>query len=472
MNFLQEHYKMLNEQYYGKNPILIKIDKEFDEIIKIIREKQTDIDYAQLVPMGSKEMKRINVHKVKIEKYVEELFNFKEVNIQIVNMGVVNAFTVSKEIIPTIIWAEKENGKYGIRYKNKTRTLLGIITVEIMSFKGVNGSIMTAILLHEIGHNFYYENNIIFYLAQLDIYYKLYRNITATVNIESNKSMSKMKMEEYNKKRDELLGGSKDKKSRGIIFKTLTPMLLSLPLGKFIVSKIVKFGENTIIRSNMQSLLNTLLIAFNSINCITQIGQNAGNTIKMLFNPIKLYGIQASYFLTNPLSIASTITQKRNELFADNFATAFGYGPELTQMTIINNRMTGYTLADILSKKSKTISILIDALSNILDLFPDPFSDRVFNATRLLDQLNYLESNLKNECLDNKQKKAIEKDLNEVKQKCKEMKDMSSLDGDLVKNGKIFTAFILQRDLATKGELSYHLNYKTYDNDGNWKNLV
>ena len=113
--------------------------------------------------------------------------------------------------------------------------------------------------------------------------------------------------------------------------------------------------------------------------------------------------------MVNPLTASIKLNTYSNELFADNFATTYGYGPEVAEFSrIFALDSTGFELLDSWNKDSKFMKTMNDMLLNYTNLFDsfNIFKDRASEITRAYDQLNYLKNNL-NDIKDKKQKECI-----------------------------------------------------------------
>lgn len=450
MNYIEENYKLLNEQYYGKNPILLKIEKEFDEIIKIIKNKKDTgnfiIDGVKdlLSFLSTEELNQVTQHAKKIEQLSIEMFNFKSLKIYIVNYGMFNATSLCKEIITANFFLEKEVGPNGLRYIEKKRNCIIGISLELLGHEKMTGSIATAIYLHEIGHTFYYEKSLLFLISRLEL---------ADAAIDLFKTILK---------HDGLISAI----YAGGIFGTVASNL-----GKGVLNNTVDKVENKYIKSAIHQMTNIALSLYLQIKIFKDRAYVASNYLDLMkksFSIDRFIG-----FFKNPMTIITNLVGSQDELFADNFATSYGYGPEIAAMSSIFLESSATPLLDILNKNFVT-SYVLDVIEKSLKIMPNPFVSRVSEPTRIIDQINYLEANLSNTSYSSEQRKAITTELNQVKKLYKDLeRKCTTMDDDsLLKQGKVITALLTNRDFFTKGELGYHINKPHYDKKGNWKNLI
>lgn len=450
MNDLLERNRILNEQYYGKNPLTLDMEKQFEQIQIICRGLQDKTILGSLTPMTPDIMKQISPLTTKIEKDIEELFNFRRASLEIINSGSMNAFTLPGDNIPTVAWAAKENGTYGIKYKNKSRDIIIMFNIELITSPSVTPAMCVAVLLHEIGHNFYYENSVLYYgskaLDALNVYKLLKTQLLKNGLANSDKDASNM-----------------------AISAAIQTYILNSFVVKELSTYISKLGSNSKISAILKSIIGTYKICYESFDTLRGY-YNRLNNFSNIFNNSIFTKLSK---LKNPLTIPHAIIAKRNEMFSDNFATMYGYGADTAMIdakTFVDTY--GDSLLDKMTQNSKILTMITEIMFKTSDLIPDITEPHGTHVSRVLDQINYLEKNLQNESLTDKQKKAIVSDLKQVKDVYAQLDEYSKMDGDLVKQGKVITALLIQNDIALTGGISYNLNYDTTDKNGNWKNLL
>lgn len=411
-----QRYQILSEQYYGKNKMTLKMEEEFKGLKKLLS------THTELTVAGNKEIRQ---YADNLENHIKELFNFKNVRVDITNIGEINAYTYSKtvsDIIKKPLYNKEENKKYGgIQYTDDAnRSCVITMSIEMIKHKDFTPGMLTCVLLHEIGHNFYIENSISFIVARSAAIMTLsmlpakavtMTNIGRNFNIKFNKFF--------------------DKSALGPYIKIINNATMQ-----------IKGVQNSFVA------LSFITGAFN-------IGFN------LLFKLIGL--ILELPFL--PFSLATKSNVYNDELFADNFATSYGYGPERIQISKVSDSSFSTSILNKATKLS-VIKMLVGALTDIPTMFDrvNILSDRASNATRALDQVKYLRANLKS--IENaEQRESLKRDL-EASEKALES----------YKNHLTMTRFIrkgLNKKIIDKGgDLSYKMRKRRYDSNGNWKNLI
>ena len=410
-DYLDQQVHLLNEQYYGKNAMTLAMEDTFSKIKKKIKEDKH----------GNLDAKTCIKYAKELEKYLKELFNFKTAIVEITNIGSINAFTYAKTFNDTFkgpLTHKEKNKKYGgIRYTDEANRALQVtLSLEIIRKEEMTPAILTAILLHEIGHNFYIENTLAFRI-------------------------------------DSFLAGI-------VMFGTNTNEI------KAIDNTITRIIRNNPIYQKIKGL-QSMLKRFNGyVMSLAIIVLNASGIFNGMSYVIKI--MRDASTMVNPLIAAIKLNTYSNELFADNFATTYGYGPEVAEFSrIFALDTTGFELLDSWNKESKFIKTINDMLLNYTDLFNsfNIFKDRASEVTRAYDQLNYLKKNL-NDVKDSKQKECIKKDIELVE------KSIERLEQELKEPENSFKNIKFDHAVKNKGELAYRIRKRHYDDNGNWKNLI
>lgn len=434
-DYLEQQVQLLNEQYYGKNVMTLEMEKIFGEL-----KEELDKNSIGEIPHD-----RILVYEKRLIKCIKELFNFKQVNLNIVNIGSTNAFTLSATLEDTfkgLLTDKEENKKYGgIQYTdNANRALTAVISLEIVRKKEFTPAMLVAVLLHEIGHNFFIENSISYRCDMLILAYMI-----VSVPYENANLL--------------LLGNA----FIGMITTNTCRTVLNTVTNKI---------KDTKIAALMLQITNALLRINGFIKTIN-IVKNVGLFIKS--NPIKrgiMFVIgQIEYLIRFPLKIFHTLKGYNDEIFADNFATSYGYGKEIAEVNkVFALDSTGSELLDSFRNLNFATKLLTDFCLKLDSVFEQinifKMDGHSNEATRMIDQLNYLEANL-NDIKSPEKRKAIENDLKQVKKTINEFKKEIKSDP-----GQLVTRILNEPSLKNGGELSYKVRGTHYDKNGNWKNLI
>ena len=347
----------MNEAYFGKSPELLAIEKKIGEV-------RNEYDSDHLSVNSSKELRDLS-------RMIADFFGFKEFYLAVDMTGNFNAYTYP---ISNMIGAGNPKkyvilSKNGYKYSKDAGYSMMIYIHKGLFFndKITNGEIL-AVLLHEIGHNF-----------------------QASLN-------------------DVSLGFSYVQRAIAAI---LLPVyiLLDIPQGSFKASaSLTKVTRDAFIdtlnnwRKNNPSLIRAYDTAANIVKSVLGIGFMALDTIATVqqwFNPIGVFA-NAFYRLvntvTNPqfiLDLPSILIGFKNESLADNFATIYGYGPELSsghkKMRDLDfgilNRQTIRNMP-FLGSYTDFLNIPSLMIYSIIDPHPD-------YAFRVNDQIKLLKNELK-----------------------------------------------------------------------------
>lgn len=280
-----EYEKLVEEAFYGKLPEFEEMEKEFTSLIARVEKEGT----LKCNPNKFEELRRI-------EKIFRKLFGFKKACIYIEPYAQPNAYAYSMNVF--LIFSDKkakiEKGDRGF-YDTSGTTTLGVFATAGMFDQHLTAKQWIAIILHEIGHNFDFS-------PYHKIDYLIY-NIISFGEAKKEVSEWKNKIDDlrdsrYNdtkKEGDKYYDAPKrrsraDKRYEEAIKKAykVTPLqILSLPL---------KMGYRTV-------------TDFLKILCLP-------------YYTIKLLG------------------GKKAELFADSFATAYGYGEDLISALSVLDKYT------------------------------------------------------------------------------------------------------------------------------------
>jgi len=155
---LEENYKtyitnfsntisFLNEAYYGKNEILKRIEGYYDE-------------FRNALKTGENPNKLSCINDFKAD--IRELFNVADISYTIIPSGAINSMTVQL-LYGDVNSISKDNfelskNKYGLCFKNPDNKKLVISVYSQLILKCTSAECV-AILLHEIGHNFFLTEN-------------------------------------------------------------------------------------------------------------------------------------------------------------------------------------------------------------------------------------------------------------------------------------------------------------------------
>ena len=436
-------YQILCEQYYGKNNLLKEIDKAFDRIIA--NRGTYDITTYKQHDAFLPDLKLISNH-------FKTIFNFKDVVLFINANATVKASTMANIILDAkgvkdTMSNRRVKGKYGLQFAKPDRKAMIQINNDLLFMDGIKGEHLTCIILHEIGHNFFIEDSMSFItkFIGLDI---LYFNLLWFLKAGGN--LHEFQYNTLNSwLRILLMSGHEN---------IVTYMKRINIDDRSFITKLIR-TSNEVVMSSL-SLMNTF--TFMAIPFLKNMRYS---------NPVERV-IDSLVNFFNP----GSFSLYKNEQFADNFATSYGYGPQMIEVRnmFMKNLTTGSYGVDKVLSSTVLPNAFYDFIGSYTELLTEPLKVRADDYVEALDQINYLKSLLNNEVYDEKTRKQIKKDLDEAEANLKKMhKQFLSFEKDgYLRKGKVMTGINKSIYAATNGGLGYKLRGKGYDNKGNWKYMI
>lgn len=379
--------KVLNEAYFGNIP---EIDKMVGCIHRYRARKARalkDIDMGKDLYDTSKDFMDKDI--VEFNRLVEKVWGFGAFSLSIVGDITTNAFTISCSNRYDISTKKMTiaDSKYGLRY-DKKYNVTGLIWIHsglILNEEFTDREIM-AVLLHEIGHNFSAAVDGAANLATnmgkvLNIFtvYGMYLAILINPidNYKLTTAYSNADAISYVEEKKTLLNNTKA------------------------VSSIVKnfrFFSNIIenIANSAGSLILPLIVLTNY----------SGYLLTTLYNKIM------SLF-TDPSSIIHVL-KKHDEKVADNFATMYGFGSDLSSALAKMHNLGGNLYSSKVLEKTPLLSLFYAAIMSPFALIDNLFDPHPSNKKRRRSQITYLVAELKKQNIEPKAKKQIIEQLTEL----------------------------------------------------------
>lgn len=262
---------LVEESYYGKLPEFVEMEKLFDTIIA----KSKKEGLTKCNPNNYKEHKRICSLFCK-------LFGFKKALIYWEPYSEGNAFTYSLNAF--IVFSDKskmiKKTEKGFYDSSHSIILTVYITTGLIEL-GLSSRELIAVILHEIGHNFDYSTyhkfdafiSSILTLGSTAVTINKYKDNLNDIKLEIDKKIKKQDNDIYNKQK------TRDKLSKN-------------------------WYKNITSRIKYNAVYNAIMMPINTIVDVIYVG-------------------------LCPLYTINNLAGKKGELFADSFATAYGYGSEL-----------------------------------------------------------------------------------------------------------------------------------------------
>lgn len=368
--------QVINEAYFGKSNKIVKIEK----LIGRIRSKFKD-SYMKYNIEGSEEWQEL-------KEAFEDAFGFYSLTLLLGRSGIPNAFTVpislSLDRVHEIQNKVRLSKISGLKFdpKDKFCTLITIEEELLFNFEFTDGEI-TAILLHEVGHNFQTVGyNHLVMLAFIDSIFNF------------------------------LIGLQRGDISGLILFEPIRRVALG----------------------SINSLQGTAV--YNVLDVISKVARFPMQiAIKMAYPLLKMFQFiqYTSIVLMAPLlAYCITFNGYAKENFADKYPVMLGYGPEYSSAmgklnTAINNigALWAINRIPIISHLYQFLLASVTFLGIAIDPHPE-YSARVMAIVKTL------EHDLNDRRLDPKARKQIKEDLARVKKNIQTYLDNPMSSGDEV----------------------------------------
>lgn len=419
---------IISEQYFGKKSEFDKLDSIFQDIL-ITSENMNAVQLAKYVTNNK-------LHN-KIEKIIKNEFNFKSVVISIQSGGgLINAYTLT---FPSVFGTKEKinhgrlvKSENGIRFSKPTGIITIVLNTEVFKVDGITARDITALLLHEVGHNFYYEygiTNTMCTLINMGI-----QVLLSVISITPKQLINNINTIIIN---NEIM--STDFMKR--IFSGITEITLNSKLCQNVIIPICTYIANG---------MNFIGIFANAITV-----------------PFRLFDILINQG-SKVLQMAVNGKEYRAEQFSDNFATSFGYGKDLIHVMKLFNKTTGNIYVDEFIKYNEILTKSLDILLNI-NLLVGYTDCHPSEVSRMIDQITYVEENIKH-IKDPNKKKQMLKDLENMKNEYTKFKKI--IESDEYKDN-ILTNLFNKANIRNNGDPTY-VNRNRFNNqrqNGQWKQL-
>ena len=383
--------EILNEKLFARNNKNIKqIDEIFAQIIELVQNDSSEKSKKRLgglihntKPINSvKVRKQIDVKLEQVGKIISKEFGFYYTSLHLDNSFVgINACTYNQDMLTNATRTDAFNSEItdkGIKYTNSP-------SVRIFLGEGLFSGYfepreITAILLHEIGHQFFLNRNVFMFILQ---YMQHFIFMLSPI---------------------------------GLFGVTM------IEAHTLMLNNMARAIDSSKLLSSMRLYINNLNGYFNLLNIIPFF-----NLIPTLaFSVLDQKG--KSNFRT--LDIMGMVTNTTNEKFADNFATSFGYGPDLAKG--LEKIQTYRTVKDIplLSILEDVVYLPFKILAYLTDCHPN-------SVDRCRAQINYVNSQV-NSLPNGPMKEAYKKDVKDME------KILNSMANNVVandaKSGRVFSS--------------------------------
>lgn len=374
-------YLALNEQYFGKTPEVLKIEQA---IGNLRRKYIKQYDNTEIFD---------DPKRFKLNEAIEDAFGFGVVDVQFSLTKQINACTIPIGLALDESPAKelKLDTKKGFKYnKSADYAVIIIITTGLFCNPEFTDGEVTAILLHEVGHNFSGAT-----LPTVGVMSTLKSVIAAISSIGAS-------------------------------------LLVTANLGKQVNINFDRFLRAK--AKNLTKIFDMIGLIYNKIQDLLYEGYSV-QKIMVLLNPINaillaIYSV-ARYFTSNILFfIPNMIAGYNDERFADSFAAMYGYGPELHEALVKLDNTTLFSV-DAMVKNCPVLSNYMD-----LALLPTLFIIRAFDEhpeipARLHNTCKQIESDLNNKRYSPEMKARIKHDLAVMQ---KSVKRYEKINDDIAEN--------------------------------------
>lgn len=414
---------ILSEVYFGKNEDMERLEKSVINMRKVARKKRFD-------------MRSTDSSVEEFCTTVEDIFGFETVGVSIKATNEVNAACYpigqrigkgySEKIIKDNLIADEKTFKFR---KEAHFSVLFIINLGLLMDERFTDSEVTAVLIHEIGHNFsdcfnpnkvevrgFMTFNILGIL--LSGYIQALDFVKVKIKVFDLINKYDIDIENPKTNRDKMFVNALDSINKGLR-RTITDYLTSaVATAVFNSSKVIdeaikitKTKEKN--KYGIGFFLKIFNISWEIYTNIKEFISLRPTSIARIFDPIQNFIDRTSlyqYAFTMPARGKSY----KDEKLADKFAAVYGYGPELSSYLkkIEFNSATGIKVRDIVT--STPILGLYYNITNMPGmLIVDLLSTHPNSVNRVKSTIDTLEKELQRTDLRKKQKDVIQSNIDE-----------------------------------------------------------
>lgn len=359
------------EAYFGKSSTLIEIEQVMNSLVELIKKKPFH-NYSS------------HEYTKQLQNLITKQFGFKDTIITWTHTPDTAPFVGTLSGLDNLNPSfntkyGKESGYYDTKHKH---VCVIHCSTALVSAYNVTGPEYTAILLHEIGHNF--DKSI--YKALTIIFGMLKSFVTFGINMPMDGSRPQPSVHVNP------IGGASS---------TAQATLMSLTPVKRAYGTITKFVDTIIYGNPILRNYFKIMMAFSS---------KLSRFVTSIFAPIGLITTVPASIILSPITHLMTTTTRKSEEFADSFATAYGYGTELASGL---SKLQTHGFLKNIDKNPKGISkVFLDLTMAYLELtesFMVPTHGT--SATRAQSMIDGLKRDLSSEDIDPEVKRYIEAEI-------------------------------------------------------------
>lgn len=395
INESQNNLQAINEVYFGKTKEILAIEKQLD----LVRNKYMNRYLTNVFVNNDQDLLKLN-------RMIEDYFGFGCFSLNIINEPIVNGFTMpidnriglKNQISKKYLIVDKGTFKFN---KSADYTCMVYIYSGVMFNPAFTTGEIMAMILHEIGHNFYSALNNEYNGIMTNVY-------TCSIFILQLLTIIK----------NPLQGIKNISYSSDLIVKTKENIKKYLRENDSITQKII---DITVWAKNIVEQVKGLkfkLLDLGSLGILPMIYTTI-NTAMYLSSPIEL--LITGFVLKRGYAFERT---------ADNFATMYGYGSDAISFfnKASSKNINQASLIENIYMKIPIISNIYAINTNLTYMIMSCFDEHPVGISRCSDQLNMLKKELEKSDIDPKMKKTIQEDIKLCE---KNIKDITNVSGGL-----------------------------------------
>lgn len=451
---LQEQV-LLKEVYFGKTEQILELEHAVSEMRREAKLKD-------------KNLKTNDKSVVNFCKIVENIFGFDTVGVFLVYSDVINATCLpigrrfgkkfNIDAIKDNLIVEENNFKYK---KSAHYTVLFVVYIGLLTSKDLTDQEVTAILLHEIGHNFsdcFNPNKIEvqgfwpyrFLVLIVDYFMKVWATLKDLVN--NSKTLSNLHINIENAKDvNDIIQQAKINISKGSAYISIqfvgtiySFIIKALTSSEPFINSLTKQSRNgfNILLNGIFHIYGTLMDVYYNLNALlalspfSSILTGIGTIIKKFANP----KLSANTVLGLPFLVKGY----KDERLADKFVAVYGYSSELSSALDKMGTITSGIGAQDYLAKNKFLGWYYNLVRLPGEILLQLFDEHPESISRAQANLEYLEKELNNQNISQEIKEVIKENITETKKVIKRMTEVNKKYRDNFIAKKCYYSFLLK----------------------------
>lgn len=380
----------IKEVYFGRSAELKKIEMQLDRF----RNKYMGIAFNWRVSEDA--------DLLQFNRMMEHFFNINTFSLHIINSPHVDAYTYPITLNITKPIQQAHYDKSTFKFKSANIVIMVNISSAIIFNDNFTTEEVMAIIMHELGHNYY---------AALNKRFGVMEQLLAIVNFF-------------------------------IYFSNVNTIIYELGIDKAYIKyeqEMKKSGKLSILVTSVEFVEN-IIDFYNSIKCsISKLLDRL--SLGIIYIPLSVVVLLRSRLNISPLSLLDFAIGYNSEKIADNFATMHGYGPALSTAL---HKLDHASLSKI-DKSLDRIPILSNIYNlniQIAQIILSPIDVHPTVLARIDDQLALLKYEVNKGGIDPKMRDAILKDINNCQRAIDELTTLENGIADKDAVQKIYNKFL------------------------------